>query len=317
MRVLLVGGTGVLARYLIPVLVSQGHHVLATTRRIEGDRLVQSLGGQPASADILEADSLPDVVAGQDAVVNLATHFPQAFPGKPADFARNDRICREGTANLLAAAQAAGVQRVVLQSRIWVHGDTGGAWIDETAPLKPGPLAQSAVELEQQGRDFATRTGATVVTLRLGGLYAAEAWHTREIIDRLRRRLAPVIGHGDNYQCFIHAADAAAAFATAVTAATAGGAFFATDDEPVYLGEYLKWLARETGAPAPFHVPQFMARMTLGNEMTAAYTASLRCRNNRLRQLGWSPRYPSFRDGYAEVLPRLAAGKGEGGKGKE
>ena len=57
-----------------------------------------------ASADILEADSLPDVVAGQDAVVNLASHTPQSFPGKPADFIRNDRIRREGTANLLAAA---------------------------------------------------------------------------------------------------------------------------------------------------------------------------------------------------------------------
>ena len=307
MRVLIVGGTGVLARYLVPILVEQGHQVLATTRNIEGDRLVQSLGGRPASADVLEADSLPDVVAGQGAVVHLATSLPKSFPGKPSDFARNDRIRREGTANLLAAAQAAGVPRVVLQSIIWVHGDQRGAWIDEDAPLQPGALAQSAVEMERQGREFGARTGATVVTLRLGGLYAAEAWHTKEILERLKRRLAPIIGHGDNYQCFIHAADAAAAVAAALAPGTAGGTFFATDDEPVYLGEYLKWLAHQSGAPAPFHVPQFMARMTLGNEMTAAYSASLRCRNARLKQLGWTPRYPSFREGYAEVLPRLAA----------
>ena len=307
MRVLIVGGTGVLGRYLVPVLAGQGHDVLATTRGIEGDRLVRSLGGRPASADILDVDSLAEVAAGQDAIVHLATQLPRAFPGRPSDFARNDRIRREGTANLLAAAQAAGVSRVVLQSIIWVHGDQGGAWIDEDAPLKPGPLAQSAVDMERHAREFGARTGATVSILRLGGLYAAEAWHTREIIDRLQRRMAPVIGHGDNYQCFIHAADAAAAFAAALASSGGGGTFFASDDEPVYLGEYLKWLARASGAPAPFHIPQFVARMTLGHEMAAAYSASLRCRNSRLRQLGWSPRYPSFRDGYAEVLPRLAA----------
>ena len=305
MRILVCGGTGVIGHYLVPRLVARGHQVTVLARTSERAQLAEAQGARTAAGDLFDVESLHTAAAGQDALLNVATHMPHTFPGRPSDFAINDRIRREGTGNVLAAAQKAGVTRVVLQSMIWVHGDQDGAWIDETAPLRPGPLGRSAVELEEQGRAFAQRTGATTTILRLGGLYAAESWHTREIIDRLKKRLAPIIGHGDSYQDFIHAADAAEAYARAVDAKRSA-TYFVTDDEPVRLGDYLAWLARASGAPAPFHVPQFVARMTLGHEMAAAYTASLRCRNDRIKaDLGWAPKYPTFRDGYGEVLPRL------------
>lgn len=305
MRILVTGGTGVIGHYLVPLLVARGHQVTVLSRTSERARLAEAQGARTTPGDVFDAGSLRTAAAGQDALLHVATHMPHTFPGRPADFAINDRIRREGTANMLAAAQASGVARVVLQSMVWVHGDQDGAWITEDAPLRPGPLGRSAVELEDQARAFAQRTGAVTTVLRLGGLYAAESWHTREIIGRLKARLAPIIGHGDSYQDFIHAADAAQGFALAADAAQ-GNTYFVVDDEPVRLGEYLAWLARASGAPAPFHVPQFVARMTLGQEMAAAYTASLRCRNDRIKgALGWKPRYPDFRQGYAEVLPRL------------
>lgn len=305
MRILVTGGTGVIGHYLVPLLVARGQQVTVLSRTSERARLAEAQGARTAAGDVFDAESLRTAAAGQDAVLHVATHMPHTFPGRPADFAINDRIRREGTANMLAAAQASGVSRVVLQSMVWVHGDHGGAWITEDAALRPGTLGRSAVELEEQARAFAQRTGAVTTVLRLGGLYAAESWHTREIIGRLKTRLAPIIGHGDSYQDFIHAADAAQAFALA-TDAKESATYFVVDDEPVRLGEYLAWLAKASGAPPPFHVPQFVARMTLGQEMAAAYTASLRCRNERIKAaLGWKPRYPDFRQGYAEVLPRL------------
>ena len=120
--------------------------------------------------------------------------------------------------------------------------------------------------------------------------------------------MAPIIGAGDNYQCFVHAGDAALAFAASVEATIPGDTYFVADDEPVQLAQYLTWLARASGAPGPLHLPLFLARLTLGPEMANAYGASLRCKNDRIkRQLGWSPRYPTFRDGFAEVLPRLTS----------
>ena len=308
MRILIVGGTGVIGRYLVPLLASQGHDVVATARSDASADLARSIGvHHVVLADILKRETLPPAMEGVDAVFHLATNIPRTFPGKPAEFATNDRIRREGTANLLDAARQAGVTRVIGQSIVWVHGDQRGAWIDESAPVRPGRLTQSAVEMEDQLRRFADGTQGQVHILRCSSLYAAEAWHTREMIDRLRKRLVPLIGKADTFQCFIHAADAASAFAAALKPDVPSGTWFVTDDEPVTLGEYLRWLARAAGAPEPLQIPQFMARVALGGDMLEAFTASLRCRNDRFKAaFGWAPRYPTYREGYAEVLPRLA-----------
>lgn len=313
MRILICGATGVIGRYLLPMLARGGHELTALVRSPDRAEQARGLGARPVIGDILAADSLAAACDGQQIVINAATSIPRTFPGRAGDFAMNDRIRREGTANLLRACEQARVGRVVLESIIWVHGDQRGAWIDEDAPLKPSGVARSAVEMEEQSRAFAARTGAELAILRCASLYAAEAWHIREIIDRLRRRLVPIIGHGDNYQCFIHAEDAATAFALAA-AQGASGTFFVTDDEPAPLGDYLRWLARAVGAPEPMRIPHFVARMTLGHEMAEAFGASLRCRNNRVREaLGWVPKYSTFQQGYGEVLPRLMGEEGRGG----
>lgn len=306
MRILIVGGSGVIGRHLVPLLVQRGHDVTALARSDQSAERLAQLGARAAKGDILAADTLGPALAGQDVVIHAATSIPRTFPGRPAEFATNDRIRRDGTRNLLAAARAAGTAAVVAQSIVWVHGDQRGAWIDEDAPLRPVRLAQSAVDMESQLRAFAGESGARVQVLRCSGLYAVEAWHTREILDRLKRRLAPVIGNGDNFQCFVHAEDVASAFALAAETDRPGATYFVTDDEPARLGDYLRWLARAWGAPEPMRVPHFMARIALGQEMIDAYTASLRCRNDHIKSaLGWAPKYPTFRDGYAEVLPRL------------
>lgn len=310
MRVLLVGGTGVLGRYLVPLLIGRGDEVTVLVRSDAGQALAQGLGARAVRGDILAPDTLRAAAPGHDAIVHGATLIPRVFPGKPEDFAANDRIRREGTTHLLAAAEAAGIRRVVLQSIVWVHGDQGEAWVDEDAPVRPGGVAQSAVDLENRGREYAARTGAHVTVLRCSSLYAAESWHTREVIHRLRHRTLPLIGDGANYQGFLHAADMASAFAAAL-AWEGGGTFLVTDDEPARLADYLRWLAQASGAPAPLHIPHFVARLALGHEMASAYGSSLRLRNARARQaLGWAPRYPSYREGYAEVLPRLSAPPG-------
>jgi nucleoside-diphosphate-sugar epimerase len=310
-RVLVCGGTGVLGTYLVPLLVGRGNDVTVLVRSAERAALVQSWGARAAMGDILDPASLYAAAKGCEVVVHAATRIPRTFPGKPADFEANDRIREDGTRNLTEAAGRAGCARLVIQSIIWVHGNTRGEWIDEDAPLRPGRLAVSAVAMEAESRQAASRFGWALDVLRCGGFYAAESYHTREIVNRLRRRMAPIIGKGDNFQCFVHVADAALAFAQAVEATDSGGTCLVVDDEPVPLGEYLTWLAGACGAPPPLHVPEFLARMTLGGDMAGAYTASLRCRNTRARErLNWQPAYPTFRDGYAEVLPKLKAQAG-------
>ncbi|OGT94362.1 MAG: hypothetical protein A2083_10505 [Gemmatimonadetes bacterium GWC2_71_9] len=305
-RVFVCGGTGVLGAYLVPRLVERGHAVTVLARSDAKAAQVAATGATAVPGDMLDRASLARAAEGAEVVIHGATRIPRVFPGRPADFAPNDRVRRDGTRNLLDAAAAAGVRRFVLQSIIWVHGDQQDAWIDEEATLRPTAVARSAVDAEAMAREAAAHFGFAVDILRASGFYAAVAYHTREILRRLRHRTAPIIGHGDNYQCFVHAADAAEAFAAAAEATIPGDTYFVTDDEPVQIGQYLTWLARASGAPAPLHLPVFLAHLTLGHEMASAYGSSLRCRNDRIkRQLGWRLRYPTFRDGYAEVLPRL------------
>lgn len=310
MKILVCGGTGVLGRHCVPQLIERGHTVAVLSRGADRDARIAAWGAQAVRGDILDAASLAGAAIGCEVVLHLATSLPRTFPGRPSDFALNDRIRREGTRNLLAAAIAAGAGRFVLQSIIWVHGDQGGAWIDEDAVLKPGLLARSAVDAEAMTREASTHHEFAADIIRVGGLYDAAAYHTREIIARLRSRTAPIIGDGANYQCFVHAADAASAFTAAAESTGRGDTWFAVDDEPVPLGEYLAWVARAAGAKPPLRVPEFLARLSLGPEMADAYGASLRCRNDRIkRHLGWSPRYPTFREGHEAVISELARHK--------
>ena len=310
MKILIVGGTGVIGTYLLPMLAARGHELTVLVCSDRSADLPRRHGARTLRGDILSPRTLGDAVAGQDAVIHAATSIPRTFPGKPADFAHNDRIRVDGTRNLLAAMTAAGIRRIVGQSIIWVYGDQGGAWVDEDTPVTPPRLARSAIDLEQQLREWEKEGGGSAHVLRCAALYAAEAWHTREIIDRLKKRLAPLIGAGDNYQDFVHASDVAQAFALAAEHDAPGRTWLVTDDEPVTLADYLRWLARAVGAPEPVRVPPFMARLALGQEMLDAYSASLRCRNDRIKaELGWKPTYRTFRDGYErEVLPSLSKG---------
>lgn len=307
MRILILGGSGVIGRYLVPLLVRRGHEVTGLARTDRAADQLKTLGAKTIRGDILAPQSLPPAVAGQDVVIHAATSIPRVFPGKPGDFAPNDRIRVGGTTHLLGAMTAAGVRHFVGQSIVWVHGDQHGRWVDEEGPLNPPRLAKSAVEMEGIIRDWEDATGDRAHILRCSALYAAEAYHTREILDRLKKRMAPIIGAGDNYQGFVHAADVASAFALAAEG-TGRGTYLVTDDEPVTLGEYLRWLAKASGAPEPVRVPPFVARLALGEEMMSAYTASLRCRNDRIKaELGWKPRYPTFRDGYAAIFEGRSA----------
>lgn len=310
MKILIVGGTGVIGTYLLPVLAARGHELTVLARSDRAAEMPRRHGARTLRGDILSPQTLGDAVTGQDVVIHAATSIPRTFPGKPSDFAHNDRIRVDGTRNLLAAMTAAGVRRIVGQSIIWVYGDRRGAWVDEATPVQPPRLARSAVTLETLMREWQEATGGSAHLLRCSAMYAAEAYHTREIIDRLKKRLAPLIGAGDNYQDFVHAADVASAFALAAEHDAPGRTWLVTDDEPVMLGDYLRWIARAVGAPEPVRVPPFMARLALGQEMLDAYSASLRCRNDRIKaDLGWMPTYRTFREGYErDVLPSLSKG---------
>jgi 2-alkyl-3-oxoalkanoate reductase len=136
--------------------------------------------------------------------------------------------------------------------------------------------------------------------------YGHDAAHTQGMFSGLRRGAYPVIGSGANYWNLIHVDDAAAAILNALANYTAGlphGIFNVCDDEPVTYRELLNFLAQMLGARKPLKIPAFLGRWLLGSHTADYLLASMRCRNQRIKEiLGWQPRYPTYREGYqAEI----------------
>lgn len=121
LTILVAGATGVIGSRLLPLLMARGHRVFGTTRAPgkKVDVLTHS-GAIPVIVDVFDAAALKDAVAAirPDVVVHQLTDLPRGLDASRMEegVRRNARIRAEGTAHLVAAAQAGGVRRIVAQS---------------------------------------------------------------------------------------------------------------------------------------------------------------------------------------------------------
>jgi nucleoside-diphosphate-sugar epimerase len=280
MRILVVGATGVLGRSVLPRLLKRGHRVRGVARQIMQVKRLQRLGVEARLGDILDEASLLAAAEGCDAALHLATAIPK--PGQPADWSQNDRIRREGTRNLLAAAARAGARRYVQQSITFTYGDHGQQIVDESAPLQPTPHIQSAADMEA----LVQASALDWCILRGGAFYGPgtgkeEGWRMDALAGDLR-----LPGDGDALVSLIHVVDMARAVVLAVERASAGSIYHVVDDEPVSYRALYSYIAAQLDAAPP--APGGPA------------VASLGCSNARLKaDLGWEPAYPSYRSGLA------------------
>ncbi|MFM2076468.1 MAG: hypothetical protein RJA49_358 [Actinomycetota bacterium] len=129
-RVFLAGATGVIGRRLVPLLRAAGHDVTGMTRSVEHLSMLTDLGATAVVCDVYDRAALIAAVtsARPELVMHQLTDLPDDRDLIPEYTARNARIRREGTANLLAAAQAASATRFVAQSVAWeLPGDAAAA----------------------------------------------------------------------------------------------------------------------------------------------------------------------------------------------
>jgi nucleoside-diphosphate-sugar epimerase len=301
--VFVAGGTGVIGRQLVPQLVARGHQVTATTTRPGKLSLLSQLGADGVVMDGLDAVSVGEAVAAAepDAIVNQMTGLSEPHAGKPnlrkADrfFATTNRLRREGTDHLLAAAEATGVTNLVAQSHASFNGIREGGWVKtEEDPLEEVEGTKAINHLE----DVVVRAGGAA--LRYGAFYGPGA--TDDQIKLVRKRLYPLVGGGTGYVSWVHLDDAASATVLAVEQ-QAKGVFNIVDDEPAPASEWLPYLAECAGAKPPRRVPAWLARLLAGEMMVGMMTEGRGFSNAKAkRELGWELRYPSWRQGFKEEL---------------
>jgi nucleoside-diphosphate-sugar epimerase len=310
-KVFVAGATGVIGRRLVPMLVERGHQVTGMTRSPEKADEIRAMGAAPAIRDVFDAEGLRAEIgnAAPDVVVHELTDLPaDVDPRKAAkQLEGNDRIREEGTRNLVAAAVAAGARRMVAQSIAFVYEMDGDALKTESDLLfddAPFPWSRS-VRAVHALEDAVTRTpGLEGVVLRYGffygpgSSYAPGGYYANEV----KRRRFPIVGRGSGLFSFIHVDDAAAATTAAVERGRPG-IYNVVDDEPAPLREWLPIYARAVGAKKPMRVPKFAARLVAGAYTTRMATELPGVSNERAKsELGWQPRYPSWRQGFLESL---------------
>ena len=169
------------------------------------------------------------------------------------------------------------------------------------APEPIGQAIRTMVEVEQMVRSAPAMSG---VNLRYGVLYGPGTWFSRtgDIGRRLRSWAYPIIGDGEAVTSFVHVEDAASATVAAVESTIAGD-FNIADDEPAPAKVWMPALAAALGARKPLRVPIWLARLLVGGALVE-FTINQRGASNEKakRELGWRPRYASWRTGFSEAL---------------
>jgi nucleoside-diphosphate-sugar epimerase len=304
MHVYIAGGTGVVGRRLIPLLVERGHRVTATTRDPGKAAGLQSLGAQPVVVDGLDSAAVGESVAKAepDAVVHQMSALSGKADPKHFDryFAMTNRLRTEGLDHLVAAAQAAGVPHIVAQSYTGWPNIRSGGWVkNEDDPLDPEPPKAQRETLDAIRYLEETVSKADGAVLRYGGFYgdASDA-----MIPIVRKRQFPLVGGGTGYMSWVHLDDAASATALALEQRTRG-VFNIVDDEPAPASEWLPYLAECVGAKPPLRLPVWVARLVAGDVAVSMLTRTRGSSNARAkRELGWELRWPSWREGFRHGL---------------
>jgi 2-alkyl-3-oxoalkanoate reductase len=308
MRVFVAGASGAIGTRLVPQLVDRGHEVIGTSRSPEKADRIRALGAQHVALDLLDRASVRRAVleARPDAIVHEATALSEITFSRNFDrtFAQTNRLRTKGTDALLAAAREASVHRFVAQSFATYRTSREGAWVkSEDAALDTSPPAKSRKSMAAMRHLEEAVMNAGGIALRYGVFYGAA---NDGLIEPVRKRQYPIVGDGGGFVSWIHLDDAAAATVLALEH-DGPGLFNIVDDEPAPVRAWLPVLADALGARPPRHFPRWLARLVAGDVAVVMGTESRAASNAKAkRELGWKPRYPSWREGFAAAYASTA-----------
>jgi 2-alkyl-3-oxoalkanoate reductase len=301
-KVFIAGASGAIGRPLVRQLVERGHEVVGMTR--SNADAIEALGAQAVVADAYDADAVRTAVkaAQPDVVVNELTDLGRPLNPRKYDewLAGTNRLRREGTKNLVDAAVAAGVPKFVSQSVAFAYTFTPGVKTEDS-PCHGGAAGEMGAAMEALERQTLAAPGGIV--LRYGFFYGPGTSYDRDgqQIQMIRKRRLPIIGSGDGCFPFIHVEDAASATVAAIERGQPG-IYNVVDEDPARAREYIPYLADLVGAKKPWRVPGWLARIVAGRMVGFATSLQPVSNAKAKQQLGWQPRYPSWRDGLRAEL---------------
>lgn len=302
MKVFVTGATGLIGAGTVKALVAAGHEVTGLTSREAGRAAIESLGAKAIVGDMRDPSAYRAAASEADAVVHTAAAFPEKLrwtKGDVDDFMRGDSQAVDALVSVLGPSCRA----FVLSSGAYSYGDTGAEPAAETRSTeRHHAIMDIKLQTEDKVLELARAGKVPAMVARPGLVYGdGSIWKRIYLGPMLRGRRAMLPGDGKNLITFVHADDCGEAYRLIVERGRPGEIYNIGDDQPAPLGDALRAQARAVGAPPPRSVPSWLLRLVAGTYAATPALANTVIDSTKLRGMGWSLKYPSYREGVVAV----------------
>jgi len=309
MKILLIGGTGLVGSYLLPKLLANKNEVFALTRSNSKIEKIRQIGAIPIQGDIVNLETfetqLPEKL---DIIILLA--MPAVVPGKRMTKKRKTELRTETNAFFKNSMDLSIKYDVPIILPGGVSFKTEKDEIaDETTKIHRSGITEIGTDTDFMIEN-AVKTGKPkFIQLMYGKIYGNGGLF-KFIYNMINKNKGKIIGKGDNFIPNIHAEDAAEAIIKAIEKLPLGEKFIITDDTPVSQKDFNNYMAELMNKKRPKHIPAFIIRLALGKDFMEIVKMNCKVTNQKAKKnLGWQPKYPSYKDGLKVTLEEMKTKK--------
>lgn len=306
MKVLVLGANGFTGTKLVRALLERKHVVRGLVRQVEQGLALEKDGMELRVGDVRDEASLRTLADDCEIIFNLVA----SCRVEPSE---SKIILTDAARNLFRIADRTVLKKYIWCSNVSVYGyPQETARLTETSALKPTyALGKQTVDAEKLARE-----SLPAIAIRVAGVYGKG----RDSLTALRENRIRLLNGGENWSSRIHVDDLVTTLIAAMERGTADNVYLAADDLPVKQNQFFKELSAAVGAQMPLNLEVNAARAfgVLGRAMNSLsgerqyqlsenviglLTGNYYCVNDQLKnELGVTLRYPTFRDGYKEIL---------------
>ncbi len=300
MKLVILGGTGLIGSYLSKNLVKKGYQITVLSRWKEGtEGSIKYVRWNPETIG-----GWLEVLANQDGIVNLVGESIMGYWSNAKKIAIYQS--RVGiTQKIVKALEKLEDKRpnfLIQASAVGIYGDRGEELLTENSHSGTDFLANLAKEWEKAGMT-ATNYGIRVVIIRTGIVLAKDGGFIANLlpITKIVRKV-PVIGKGSNFIPWIDIEDEIRAIEFLISNRDMDGIFNLSAPNPVTVSELSKLIAKTiTGKERIFHIPSSIVKLILG-DLGKAILASQRVIPKRLLEAGFAFKYPTCESSITHLL---------------
>lgn len=297
MKILVTGSTGLVGSMLVSSLKAQGQEVVRLVRSTPQE------GGSEIHWNPEKGTLRPKELEGFDGVVHLAGE--NLAEGRwTEEKKRRIRESRTQGTQLLSETLARLTEKpevLVSASAVGFYGNRGDEILTEQSAAGEDFLAQVCRDWEL-ATHAAAQSGVRVVNVRFGVIFSGEGGALKKMLLPFRMGVGGKLGDGKQYLSWIAIDDAVGAIEHALVNKSLRGAVNTVAPEPATNYEFTKTLGRVLSRPTIFPVPAFAARLAFGEMADATLLASQRVEPLRLKETGYSFKFPQLEGALRHVL---------------